>query len=99
MPRNAPLSLELSADLVDLLADFARADGESMRLTVELTRTGDAGRLAEVERERATLMQTIVLHLLHDLPAFSAEGDLADALNERDEVYDNYRRTRPAPAN
>jgi len=97
MPRNEPLSLELPAALVDLLADYVRTDGESMREAVALSASGEPARYGALELARVTLAQTIVEDLLKALPAFSAEGDFADALNERDEIYDEYRR-RKAPA-
>jgi hypothetical protein len=100
MPRNEPLSLELSAELVDLLADFARADARSMQMPAYTGGAADAKALIEVERERMTLAHALAWRLLHDLPAFSAEGDLAAALNERDEVYAECRRSKTplAPA-
>lgn len=98
MPRNEPLSLTLPAELVDALADYARADAEVMREAVALAVTGDPVRHDDRERERTTLAHALAFRLLNDLPKFSAQGDLADALNERDEVYQDYRRSQPRPS-
>lgn len=76
-----PIEMELPGYLVDLLTQWVRADTEAMRLS-RTTAEREAHR-----HERAFLGDQLARGLLHALPNFSAEGDFADALNERDEVY------------
>lgn len=87
-PKNNPLTLELPAYVVDMLADWARLSGRIMGPSVV------PGEKIEQDAQSADLAQDIVLALLHSLPAFT-EGDLADALNERAEAYTAYHAAGP----
>lgn len=88
-----PIPLELPGYLVETLAEWARADAVAQhRDTARPDR--------EVARDqRRDLADTFVRGLLLNLPAFSAEGDLADALNERAEAYADYQAAQVADDN
>lgn len=88
--KNDPITVELPAHIVDMLADWARLDGRIMRPSQE---PGDKVQLHE---QCTAIAHGVMLGVLHALPAFSAEGDLADALNERAEGYADFRATQAA---
>lgn len=84
-PKNDPITLELPAYVVDALAAWARADAQLMRPIDERSNK-------HLEQQVCSdLADTFVRHVLEVLPSFAAEGDLADALNERAEAYAAYR--------
>lgn len=85
-----PIELELPGYLVDQLTAWVRADTESMRLS-----STPAEREAQ-RTERAFVADMLVRGMVHVLPNFSAEGALADALNERDEVYAEHPPVDPS---
>lgn len=91
--QHDSIPLELPAYLVETLAEWARAD--------TVAQHPDTARPdKEAAREtRQNLADAFVRGLLLNLPAFSAEGDLADALNERAEVYADYRAAQDAKDN
>lgn len=83
--KNNPLALELPAYVVDLLADWARADAQAMHPA------GGQPERKDAREERRELGDTFARAVLHNLLTSAAEGDLADAMNERDAAYDAYR--------
>lgn len=83
-PKNNPVTLELPAYLMDILAQWVRADAQCMRLDIKMDSYRDARHQCE---ETA---QSLALGIVLNLPAFSAQGDLADAINDRDEAYNEY---------
>ena len=92
-PKNDPITLELPAYLVDMLADFARLDGRIIGPTVV------PGEKKKQSEQSADLAHGIVLAVLNALPALAAGVDVADALNERDEAYAAYRAAQAAEDN
>lgn len=88
--KNDPITLELPAHVVDLLADWARLDARIMRPSQE---PGDKLRLHE---QCTAIAHGVVLGVLKALPNFSVDGDFADALNERDEAYADYAAAKAA---
>lgn len=87
--KNAPLTLTLPGYVVDILADWVRADAVAHHPA-----SGEPEK--KVAREaRRELGHTFARAVEYNLPAFSAEGDLADALNERREAYAAYRIANP----
>lgn len=83
--KNDSITLELLAYLVDMLADWARTDAEVMG---PIAAGSDKKKLND---KRLELADAFLGGVLNHLPAISAEGDLADAINERDEAYAAYR--------
>ncbi|NWC59477.1 hypothetical protein [Pseudomonas veronii] len=92
-PKNDPITLELPAYVVDMLAEWARLDGSIVRPSVV------PGDKMQQHKQSAILSHGIVLGVLNALPNFSAEGDFADALNERDEAYADYHAAQAAKDN
>lgn len=92
-PKNDPITLELPAYVVDMLAEWARLDGGIMLPSVV------PGDKVKQHEQSAILAHGVVLAVLTALPAFSAEGDLADALNERAEAYADHRAAKAAKSN
>lgn len=83
------IAVELPPHVVAVLAEWARADAQAMH-------PGTDRQVAKAAREeRELLANAFTRGALHALPAFSAEGDLADALNERDEAYEAYDAANP----
>lgn len=83
--KNNPITLELPGYLVDMLADWARTDAEVM---------GPIGAGSDKKKandKRLEVADAFASGVLNHLPAMSAEGDLADAINQRDEAYADYR--------
>lgn len=80
--KNDPITIALPAYLVDMQAAWARADTEVMRPI------GGHSDKQKANNERLELADAFVRAAQLHLPALSAEGDLADALNEREEVFD-----------
>ncbi|MQT97758.1 hypothetical protein [Pseudomonas helleri] len=68
-----------------VLAEWARADAKAMHPDT------DRQVAKEAREEREGLANAFTRGAVHALPAFSAEGDLADALNERDAAYEAFR--------
>jgi hypothetical protein len=83
--QHDPITLELPGYLIDLLADWARADTVAQHPGT--TRQDKAA----AREKRQDLADTFVRGLLLNLPAFSAVGDFSDALNERAEAYADYK--------
>lgn len=88
--KNDPLTLTLPAHVVDILADWVRADAKAMH---PATSQADKKVAREARRELGDTFARAVEY--NNLPNFSAGGDLADALNERSEAYDAYRVANP----
>ncbi|WP_421556746.1 hypothetical protein [Pseudomonas kitaguniensis] len=86
--KNDPITLELHAYVVDMLADWARLSGRIMAPAVV------PGEKRKQDAQSADLAQDIVLAVLNSLPAFT-DGDLAEALAERDAAYAAYRAANP----
>jgi hypothetical protein len=91
--QHDPIPLELTPYVVDLLTHWARLDGDLMRPAGEREAT------PKLREQRADCANDIVRALLHALPVLSAEGDFADALNERAEAYADYEAARLTKAN
>lgn len=85
IPKNDPITLELPAFLVDVLAEWARADAQYMRTDVSHVTFQDALYQRDIKAD------SLVRSLIYSLPAFSAEGDLADAINERAKAHAEFR--------
>lgn len=88
--QHDPIPVELTPYVVDLLTHWARLDGDLMRPAGEREAT------PKLLERRADWANDIVRALLHSLPVMSAEGDFADALNERAEAYADYDAGRVA---
>lgn len=85
--KNESITLELPAYLVDMLADWARTDAEVMG---PIAAGSDKKKLNDKRMELADAFSGGVLN---QLSAMSAEGDIAEAINERDAAYATYRTT------
>lgn len=92
-PKNDPITLELPAYVVDMLAEWARLDGKIIGPALV------PGEKKQQSDQSANLAHGIVLGVLNALPNFSAEGDFADALNERDEAFAAYHAAQAAQDN
>lgn len=84
--KNSQLAIELPAYVVDILADWARADAKAMHPANEQSEKKQA---REARRE---LGDTFARAVQQVMPSLSAEGDLADAFNERAEAYEAHRK-------
>lgn len=83
--KNDPITLELPGYVVDILADWLRADGVAMHpATAQPEKKG-------ARENRRELGDTFARAVQHVMPFAIAAGDLADALNERAEAYEAYR--------
>lgn len=91
--QHDPITLELPAYLIETLAEWARTD--------TVAQHPDTARpdKAAAREKRQDLADTFVRGLLLNLPALSAEGDFADALNERAEAYADYKAAQGAEPN
>lgn len=91
--QHDPIPLDLPGYLVETLAEWARAD--------TVAQHPDTARpdKAAARETRRNLADDFVRGLLLNLPAFSAEGDFADALNERAEAYADYKAAQAAKDN
>ena len=83
--KNSPLTIELPGYVVDILADWARADAKAMHPS------SDQPEKKEAREKRRELGDTFARAVQHVMPSSSTEGDLADSLNERAEAYEAYR--------
>jgi len=83
--KNDALPLTLPGYVVDILADWARADA------VVMNPESDQSQKKAAREARRELGDTFARAVEHNLTAFSVEGDLADALNELAEAHSAYR--------
>lgn len=88
--KNDPITLELPAYVMDMLAEWARLDGKIIGPSEV------PGEKVKQSAQSADLAHGIVLGVLNALPAFSVDGDFADALNERGEAYADYQAAQAA---
>lgn len=85
-PKNAPITLQLPGYLLDALAEWARADGQYMRLPHPESE--------RAEKDKALLANSVARRLLELLPVLPAETDLATAQAERDAGYAEYNASQ-----
>ena len=85
-PKNAPITLQLPGHVLDALADWARADGQYMRLPHPQSE--------RAEKDKAQWANSVARRLLDLLPVLPGETDLATAMAERDAGYAEYNASQ-----
>jgi hypothetical protein len=83
--KNNPFPIELPGYVVDILADWLRADAKAMHPA-----NGQPEK-KEAREARRELGDTFARAVQHVMAPVSAECDLADAFNEQFEAYEAYR--------